>query len=147
MSPDLSTAVAVPAHIQAAASACRYDLLFGPCFSKKPESGQWEDFTADDYSPLRDDLEGEVSETYCGPVGNMLREFLDDLPSTLYVDEDGCFLGEFEPSVEFIEDDSGEDENDDGEAGFWCEPSPYYSLDRRQIVAALFGKTIADEFH
>lgn len=144
MKPDLSH-IEIPAHIAAAAAACRYDLLYGPCFSQKPESGKWEDFTTDYFASLYADLEGEITETYTGPVGNMLRDFLEDLPSTLYVDEDGSFIGEHEPEAEFIEDESGED-NLDGTMGFWCDPSPYYVLDRREIVEALFGQTIAREF-
>lgn len=127
-------AVPVPAHIRAAAAACSYDLLFGPLHARKPASGDWADFSEDDYAPVADDLGPQTTQVYTGPVGEMLREFISELPSTLYADED----------QEFVSADEPEGEEIDGE---WTEPSPYLAVEGRQIVEALFGPTISKEFH
>lgn len=127
-------AVPVPAHIRAAATACSSDLLNGPCYARMPTSGRWEDFSEDDWSALASDLDGNVSGVYAGPVGDMLREFIGEMPSTLYADEDQESVSTEEPGAEEI----------DGEI---FEPSPYSTVEGRQIVEAVFGSTIAHEFH
>ncbi len=127
-------AVPVPSHIAAAARACASDLLHGPRYARMPSSGSWKDFSEDDWAVVPSDLEGEVSNVYAGPVGNMLREFIQDMPSTLYADEDQEFVSTEEPTSEEI----------DGEI---LEASPYVVVEGRQIVEALFGPTISREFH
>jgi hypothetical protein len=127
-------AVPVPAHVREAATACATDLLSGPQFARRPESGNWEDFGEDDWGPLREDLEGDVTQVYSGPVGDMVRDFVRELPSSLYADED----------QESVSTDEPEGEEVDGE---WIEASPYFVVEDRQIVEALFGETMAREFH
>jgi len=127
-------AVPVPAHVQTAAAACRSDLLNGPRYARRPASGRWEDFGEDDWSALASDLEGETSQVYGGPVGDMLREFIREMPSTLYADEDQEFVSTEEPTCEEV----------DGET---IEPSPYVVVQGRQIVEAVFGEVISREFH
>lgn len=127
--------VKVPPHIQACAGAIRYDLLWGPSFSRIPPEGI-EHFTADDLSTFYSDLEddpGEITETYCGPVADALKGFIADLP-TLYYEEWSGYVYESEPQPY---EDYDHDE--------WTEPE-YYVLDRQTVVEALFGKTIAREF-
>lgn len=126
-------AVQVPAHIREAAAACASDLMNGPRYARLPVSGRWEDFSEDDWSPLAGDLEGQVSGVYTGPVGDMLRGFIQELPSTLYADEDQEFASTEQPVGEEV----------DGE---WIEASPYFEIDSAQIVEALFGQTISREF-
>jgi hypothetical protein len=126
-------AVTVPAYIREAATACAADLLGGPQFARKPESGSWDDFGEDDWGPLAEDLDGEISQVYTGPVGKMLRDFIQELPSSLYADEDQDSVMTDEPQGEEV----------DGE---WYEPGPYYEIGSREIVEALFGETIAREF-
>lgn len=127
-------AVAVPAHIREAAAACASDLMNGPRYARIPASGRWEDFSEDDWSALPEDLEGEVTNVYSGPVGDMLRAFLSEMPSTLYADED----------QEFVSTDQPQGEEVDGE---WIEASPYVEVGQSQIVEAVFGSTIAREFN
>jgi hypothetical protein len=128
----------VPAHIQACASAIRYDLWHGPTFSRIPQ-GDITKFTIDDYSSeyslLEEDRkEGDViEETYIGAVAQALREYIDTLPSTVYVDEYGYVSGH-EPEGEYDGDE-------------YIEPVPYRALDRSDIVEIVFGKTIAKEFN
>lgn len=126
-------AVEVPAHVREAAAACASDLLNGLRYARMPASGSWTDFGEDDWSALPDDLEGKVTSVYSGPVGDMLRGFIADLPSTLYADEDQEFVSTDEPQGEEV----------DGE---WIEASPYVEIGSGQIVEALFGDTIAREF-
>lgn len=127
-------AVTVPAHIRAAATACASDLLHGPRYAVLPASGRWEDFSEDHWSAVPSDLEGNVTSVYAGPVGDMLRDFIRDMPSTLYADEDQEFVSVTEPEAEEI----------DGET---IDPSPYFAIEGRQIVEAVFGPTISREFH
>lgn len=126
-------AVRVPEHIRIAASACASDLLQGPAYARVPEEGDWTKLTEDDISPIRSDLEGEITQVYTGPVGDMLREFISDLP-TVYVDEDD-FAHLSEP--EGVEDE---------ESGEVFEPTPYREMSNGDVVEALFGPTIAKEF-
>ncbi|MFZ3481648.1 hypothetical protein [Sphingomonas sp. 3-13AW] len=126
--------VDVPPHIRAAAAACAADLLHGPRFAVLPASGDWKSFTEDHWSALPEDLEGDTTGVYAGPVGDMLREFIQELPSTLYADVDQEFVSTEEPRGEEI----------DGE---WFEPDPAIEIGSRQIVQALFGETISKEFH
>lgn len=132
---SLAAFIPVPAHIHACASAVRYDLLHGPAFARVPTSGI-EAFTVDHFATFAEDLEecdGAISEVYSGPVADALREFIDAMPSAIYCDDSGYVIGDSVPEGEEI----------DGE---WYEPEPYYILDGREIVSAIFGKTIASEF-
>lgn len=145
---DKSTAEAiretfpVPAHIEAAAAAVRYDLLHGPSFVRIP-GGDVEKFTADDFATLYEDVEDEaepgdvVGETYTSAVADALRAFIADLPGTLYVEGwSGC--------VSTSEPEGSEDE----ETGEWIAPdwSDYTALDASDVIEALFGRTISREF-
>jgi len=136
--------IAIPPHIVACANACRYDLLYGPTWSLIPGDDVTR-YKDDCLSTLRDDLElqdkrqdGDViEETYCGKVGDALRDFIDDLPGTLYVDCDCGQAYESEPEA-YVDDETGE----------YVEPylDNTYRLERREIIEALFGETIAKEF-
>ena len=127
-------AIPVPAHIREAATACASDLQHGPRYACMPASGRWEDFSEDDWAALASDLEGEISSVYAGPVGDMLRAFIQDMPSTLYADEDQEFVSTQEPEAEEL----------DGEL---IGTSPYFAIEGQQIVEALFGPIISREFH
>lgn len=140
--------VDVPAHIAACASACRYDLLYGPSFARIPPAGI-EAFTVDDYATFRADLEdseGEITETYVGPIGDALREFIDSLPSQLFYDPDCEDVMTSEPEGEYLDGETLEPCDSDAEGAQYFEPSEYYELGRHEIVQALFGETIAKEF-
>lgn len=126
-------AIVVPPHIKVAAEACAADLMHGPRFARTPEGEDWTKLTEDDVSPIASDLEGAVTQVYSGPVGDLLREFIAELP-TAYVDEDD-FVHTSEP--EGIEDE---------ETGEVFGPTPYSELPAREVVEALFGATIAHEF-
>lgn len=138
----------VPAHIQACASAIRYDLMHGPCWSRIPSAGI-EAFTADDFATFREDLEGDVAEgdvietTYGGTVEDTLRAYIDALPSALWID-DGGFATDVEPEGEWLDEDC-EPCEPDAEGAAWCEES-YTLADTGDIVEALFGKVIARDF-
>jgi len=132
---EVRAAYPVPAYIEACARAVRYDLMHGPSFSLIPAAGI-EAFTADHFATFASDLDetqGTITETYSGPVADVLADFMRDLPSTLYVDESGYLLGESEPEPWT-----------DGEE--WFEPEPCYVLSSQEIVAALFGDFLAKEF-
>lgn len=145
-SRDYSDAIAahftVPAHIEAAARAVRYDLYHGPSWVRVP-GGDVTRFTYDDHATFRDDLGPDtkpgdvIAETYLSPVADALRAFIDDLPSELWVDTmSDCVLTS--------EPEAWEDE----ESGERVEPewSDYVHLDGRDIVTALFGGVIGAEF-
>lgn len=132
-------AITVPPHIAAAANACRYDLLHGPSYSLIPAAGI-EAFNNDSFATFASDLDataGTVTETYSGPVGDALREFLANVP-TLYVTDDG-YASECEPAMEPFPD------ADDVDAE-WFEPEPYYQVDSSDVAGLLFGETIGREF-
>jgi hypothetical protein len=135
-------AITVPDYIGSAATACAYDLMHGPSWSRIPGNDVTK-FSDDDVALFREDVEDEcepgdaISETYTGPVGDALRAFIDDLPGDGYVDTDA---GDFSTSApEAWEDDDGE----------VIEPSweCYRQVERRDIIQALFGATIAREFN
>lgn len=127
-------AVPVPSHIREAAVACATDLRSGPQYACMPDSGLWSDFSEDDWGPIPGDLEGKVEGVYAGAVGNMLREFIQDMPGELFADEDEEFISAQEPQGEDV----------DGE---WMEPGPYRVICSKSILSALFGDTISREFH
>lgn len=141
---DYSSTIAghipVPDHIHAAANAVRYDLLHGPAYCRIPQ-GDMTKFTDDDFATYPDDLDTEagdiVCNAYAGPVGDALRDFIAALPSSLYIETQSDGVMTSEP--EGYEDD---------ETGEWVEPdwSDFVALDSSDIVAALFGRTIAREF-
>lgn len=139
----------VPSHILACASACRYDLYHGPCYSRLPAQGI-EAFTVDDYATFASDLEPDlqegdtIAETYTGPIGDALRAYIESLPSELYVDWSG-YASEYEPEGEWI-DAEGEPCDADTEGAEWVEPEAYYLCRRSDIVAAIFGDFMAKEF-
>lgn len=147
-SSEILAAYPVPPHIMAAASACRYDLLHGPSYSLIPTAGI-EAFTVDHYASFAADLDAEsgaVTETYCGPVGDALRDFIADLPGAVYVDESGYVIGEREPEGEYLGPDYEPcSAYDDGAE--YHDPEPYYKVTQRDVVAALFGAVIAREFN
>ena len=130
--------VTVPAHVAACASAVRYDLMHGPAWARVPSAGI-EAFTADHFATYAEDLEdveGELVQVWDSAISDTLRAFIDGLP-TLYAGEDG-YVSEYEPQGEWLEGEDGEEDE-------WIEPEVYAELDRRTIVHALFGDTIAKE--
>lgn len=142
--------IAIPAHIEAAASAVRYDLMHGPTWARIP-AGDVTKFTTDDFAPFREDVENDaedgdvVVETYTSAIADALRAFIDDLPSELWVDTDFDCVLEREP--EAYETVLGED--DDGnpiEETFETDMSCIWHFDRRAIVTALFGDFVASQF-
>lgn len=140
-SSEIEKAYPVPAHVQACASAIRYDLMHGPSYSAIPSEGM-EKFTIDHYATFADDLadiEGAtIEETYVGQVAETLRTFIESLPSELWYDDDCECLMDSEPEGE-----------QDEETGEWIEPymDQTYYVGKEDIVQALFGKTIAREFN
>lgn len=141
---DYSSAIAahipVPDHIHAAASAVRYDLMHGPAYCRIPQ-GDVTKFTDDDFATYPEDLDAKdgdtISNAYAGPIGDALRDFIAGLPSSLYIDTQSDCVMESEPEG-----------YQDEETGEWFEPewSDFVALDSSDIVAALFGRTIAREF-
>jgi len=132
---------AIPAHIQACASAIRYDLWHGPCWSIIP-GGDIEKFTIDCFASNREDLEEEekpgdiICETYSGPVYDALLAYWEALPRELFYDADcGVLLDKCpEPDAEETEDN--------GELFY----ESIYSVSINDIRQALFGKMLAKEF-
>lgn len=59
-----------------------------------------------------------------------------NLPGTLYYDPEWDGLMDSEPEGETVEGDEGEEE--------YVEPEPYYTVERREIIAAVFGSTLAE---
>lgn len=129
----------IPSHIEACASAIRYDLLHGPCWALIPE-GKIENFTRDWYASNFEDLEPEakdgdiICETYSGPVYDALLEFWESLPSKLYYD---AMCGELLDNLPEPDEEQAEDEL------FY---ESIYSVTVRDIREALFGKMLAKEF-
>lgn len=130
--------IAIPDHIKAIASACIYDLNYGPTFLLVPESDVTkvnDDCHAEYYHDLAENAKSgdKIEQTYTGSAANALREWVNDLPSTLYYDAVAEYISESEPTGEEI----------DGE---WYEPESYYVIETCDIIEALFGKTFAREF-
>ena len=142
----------IPPHVQACASAIRYDLMHGPSWSLIPQ-GNIELFTADHYATFREDLEEEIQEldgdileeTYVGIVAQTLRDYIDGLPCALYVEENSGFVSNCEPEGEWLNEDYEPCDSDD-EGAQWFEPEQYYTVERKNIVESIFGRTIAREF-
>lgn len=130
----------VPAHIKACASAIRYDLMHGPCWSIIP-GGEIEKFTIDCYASSREDLEEEakpgdiICETYSGPVYDELLQYWEALPRELFYDADCGVLLDKCPEPKMEEEDNGD---------LFYES--IYSVSVDDIRQALFGKTLAREF-
>jgi hypothetical protein len=124
----------VPKEIRSIASACAYDLLYGPIYVGFNNPA--DPFSHDAVSSLPDDLDeyGRQEALYVSPFAERLRDYIENLPSQGYVEDWSETFSETEP--EAYEDEDGET----------IEPSDYWIVDQRQIVEALFGKTIAFEF-
>lgn len=131
--------ISVPNHVHAAACAVRYDLLYGPCFVRIPR-GDVTLFTVDDFDRYADDLnlqDGDIiAECYTSPVADALREYIADLPGSLYYDGFSGFVSETLPEPEYCP------ETDE----LLTDYSEYWEADSDTIVTALFGKTIAHHF-
>jgi hypothetical protein len=143
----------VPAHIEACATACRNDLLFGPSFVRIPW-GNLENFTEDDFATLYEDVADEcddvcgdvVEETYTGRVGNALRAFIDDLPSEVWIETDSGIVQEYEPD-QFEENPDYDPEDEySGPEMYERDMSGIWHINQRDIIEALFGTIIAKEF-
>lgn len=107
-----------------------FDLLFGPL--------TLDDGVEDvDFVRLHKDgfVDSEARFNYSKAVDH-LNDL--DLPSDLYIDEDSDCVMESEPEAEFYE---GEDD----EEGGYVDPPPYYHYDYKQVRAAAFGTTVANE--
>ncbi len=147
---DIAGEFFVPDYIVACAEAVASDLLYGPKQALIPAEGI-EHFNGDTYG-WGDDIEGDKGEgdtitaVYTGAVGQALRDYIDSLPSNLYWDrESGCVMTS-EPDGEWVNEDYEPcDEGDEGAR--WIDPPIYYEIERSDIVEALFGITIAREFH
>lgn len=142
----------VPAHISNCASAIRWDLLYGPTWSRIPKG----DITKYDGEQghclfdLRGDLdevaeEGDtIEQTYTGVVAKTLRDYIDELPSESWFDTfAGCYE-ELEPQGELVEIET--DAGDFIEKRIEPNWEDYIKLSHRDLVSILFGATIADEF-
>jgi hypothetical protein len=126
----------VPSHIMAAASAIKHDLLYGPVWVSIPKDIK--DFSVDHYSSLQEDLEdidGVIVSLHGSEIYQAFQDFLDTMPTYYYMPEMD-YVSENVPEVESI---------DDGEDTY--QEEPYYEISIRDIMHALFGKTIAAEFH
>jgi hypothetical protein len=142
---EIYQTIDVPKHITEIAAACAGDLLHGPVRVLLAD-GTAESF--DEGCTYRWGDEPEHCDLvpghhygphYTSPAADALRGFIEGLP-TLYIDEDDCIHTK-EPSPELIDWD---DEDSDYRR---CTRAPdYCELDRTDVVAALFGKTIAKEF-
>lgn len=131
----------VPSHIVACASAIRYDLYHGPTWSLILE-GNIEKFNRDCFATDPNDLEAKdgdiVEETYIGKVAEALRDFIDALPSELFFDAD-C--------EEFLDKEPEPYQDDDEKWIDPCEWGNFHLVERRDIVASLFGKMLSREFN
>ena len=141
--------IAIPEHIQHCADACASDLLYGPKRAIIPAAGL-EAWDGETYSwgddPEEDVQEGDkIEEVYTGSIGTALREFIDSLPSDLYWDTESGEILTSEPDGEWLNADF-EPCNESDDDAEWCDPTPYYELDSRDIVESLFGITIARKF-
>ncbi len=143
--------ITVPPHIAACATAVTYDLLHGPAWVILPfgeaihldpdymEIYNTQSEAMDDAEPL-----DRVAQAY-GQPAETLREFIGNLPGTLYVDTDSGSVSECEPESQWC--DIEEDENgEEIEVWYDNDNSSIYECDSRDIVLALFGQTIAREF-
>lgn len=141
-------------HAMILANHVRYDLLHGPAFTLMPQ-GNINLVTDDCLFSVYDDAQEEASrgdkiaETYAEPAC-ALRDFIDNLPVTLYVDTDAGYATEYEPESQWSEMVTQEDEEgNEYEEEVWYDNdlSSWHECDRRDIIRALFGETIAKEFH
>lgn len=147
--------ISVPPHIAFVADAIARDLTYGPAWVILP-GGDVEALTDDcDVYYLRADAEEDCEEgdkivsAYGKTMTGALRDFIDNLPSTLYVDTDAGYATESEPESQWSEMVMQEDEEgNEYEEEVWHDEdmSNWFECDWRDIVAALFGDTIAREF-
>jgi hypothetical protein len=153
MRQDVKTAIrdhiTIPDHIHACAIAVAYDLNHGPACVLIRE-GKIENLTPDDIYSIWQDAEedqspGDVIAWAYDQPAETLRDFISNLPGTLYVDTDSGSVSDCEP-------ESGEFTTEIDEDGctieIWYDNdmSSIYECDSRDIVLALFGQTIAREF-
>ena len=168
MKPSVKTAIreyiSVPDHIHAIADAICFDITHGPSWLIVPGG----DVTRIDddclytlYHDAAHDATGSgdiIEQTYTGAAADTLREFIDGLPSNLWVDDDCNAISETEPEgcwtpaddlgLEPDEDGEYDGYETDGDGNVWEEPftENTYHCGASDIIAALFGNTIAREF-
>jgi hypothetical protein len=125
MKPEIHKAieahVSPPPEIEKLGRLASWDLLCGPL-------NFCEECGADRLSDCTCSIKYPGFEKACAQVAEWSSEL-----STLYYEIDSDFLSENEP--EGFEDE---------ESGDWVEPEPYYTIDRKDIVRAVFGKDLAE---
>lgn len=155
----------VPPYIAAIANAVTDDLLNGPSWLLIPK-GNVELINDDCVATFHEDLEAEegdkIEQTYCGDAAATLSTWIEDLPSEVWVDADCGYLSTREPEAGEWADheevtgepfDPDEDYADDYERDdngrIWQENNndSVWHVEHREIVEALFGRTIAREFY
>ncbi len=148
--------IEVPDYIENCADAVRYDFLHGPAVALIPK-GDITQFTSDDLygdSTFRSDFEEEakpedkVVMVFKGVVSDTLEEFISNLPSSLYYDVESGEILESEPEGETYEDDNPDYNPEDPESeeyvSVYSEPTEYFEISGKDLVRAVFGKTIAN---
>ena len=118
--------IKVPDRVERAAEAVRTDLLHGPAWCIVDADGdivdtyQWREDAAENC------LTGDRVESAYDYAGGILREYIDKMPSVVYEPWSGYV---FTGAIDFDELDN-----------------ELLELDRRVIIAALFGETISRNF-
>jgi hypothetical protein len=85
------------------------------------------------------------------PACKEISQALEDMPSSLYIDEQSDYVSDSEPEGDKCDGCSGEGTYDDEEESKcldcngtgYIEPEPYYLVERADIRAALVGKELA----
>lgn len=128
----------IPERINKISGVIAYDLMHGPSFVVAPD-GDWSKWTVDHHATFYVDLAeyGKPVSTYTSPLADELRDYIREMPSTLYYDIQCGAATDSEP-------EGYEDE----ETGEWYEPDwgDWMKLETRDIVSYAFGQTIAREF-
>ena len=120
------------------ASIIAFSIQLGPIYVESNVIGDGIEFTNDDWGMEPSEMNDPV-EIYGSALADELRDFIDDLPSEVWV-ECGWNVLESEPEGYATEGEDGEEEWIDVE---WDD---YERLDQREIVECLFGSLIAEDF-
>jgi hypothetical protein len=156
----IAAAYPCSASVAAIAAAIASDLQNGPLYVDSAIDPAAFDEDSAVYHCDAGELARPVSLYGHSGIRAALDSYIESLPSSLYVETDSGYVSDCEPRVEAMEcfnceglgyvTDSDGDESTcshcDGDGVEYCEPSPYYEISGRDVIAAALGDTLARHY-
>lgn len=156
----LAMAYPCPDNVAAIAAAMASDLMTGPLYVDSGIDPAAFDDDSAVYHCEAGELARPVNLYGHAALRATLDSYIESLPASLYICSESGHCSDCEPSCEQVEcynceglgnvTDSDDDESEcsycEGSGVEYLQPSPYYELTGRDVIAAALGATIADHY-